>query len=46
MPTTSGGLRYPQNSDPVDVPGDMQKLANDIDAGVAAVRALLAQFYV
>lgn len=46
MPTTSGGLRYPQNSDAVDVPGDMQKLANDIDSNIGAMRALTAQFYV
>lgn len=31
MPTTSGGLRYPASSDVVNVPGDIQNLADDVD---------------
>lgn len=36
MPTSSGGLRYPASTDAVDVPGDMQKLAEDVDTFKAA----------
>jgi hypothetical protein len=31
MPNTTKGLPYPSNSDPVDVPGDMQALAEAVD---------------
>lgn len=36
MPATSGhGLRYPQLSDPVNVPQDIQNLADDVDAALS-----------
>lgn len=35
MPTTSGGLRYPASSDAVNVPGDLQNLADDVDTAKA-----------
>lgn len=31
MPNTTKGLPYPSNSDPVDIPGDLQSLAEAID---------------
>ena len=31
MPNTTKGLPYPQDSDPVDVPGDIQALAEAVD---------------
>lgn len=37
MPTSSGGLRYPALTDAVNVPGDMQKLAEDVDTFKAPV---------
>lgn len=46
MPVTDGGLRYPQNSDFVDIPGDMQKLANDVDLNIGTLRVLAAQFFI
>lgn len=36
MPTTSGGLPYPSSSDPADVPGDLQALAEAVDTNKAA----------
>lgn len=39
MPTTSRGYAYPSGSDPTDVPGDIQALAEDVDADVTAVVA-------
>lgn len=37
MPTSSGGLRYPASTDAVNVPGDMQKLAEDVDTFKAPI---------
>jgi hypothetical protein len=37
MSTTSGNLRYPEQTDPVNVPGDLRKLAEDVDATKAKV---------
>ena len=37
--TTSRGYRYPGDGDAVDVPGDLKKLADDVNADVAAVAA-------
>jgi hypothetical protein len=38
MPTTpTYALRYPQATDPADVPSDMQKLASDVDGALGAV---------
>lgn len=45
MPVTPGGLRFPEDSDPVDVPGDLEKLALDIDASVGIMRLLTAQYF-
>jgi hypothetical protein len=36
MPTTPGGLRYPAAADPPDVPADMQRLAEDVEADTPA----------
>lgn len=30
MPTTSGGIRYPASTDAINIPLDMQNLANDV----------------
>lgn len=38
MPTTPGGLPYPSSTDAADVPGDMQALAEAVEAQVAAVK--------
>lgn len=35
MPTSSGGLRYPASTDAVNVPGDLQNLAEDVDTNKA-----------
>lgn len=37
MPSTPRGYAYPSGSDPTDVPGDIQALAEDVDADVTAV---------
>lgn len=37
MPTSSGGIVYPSDTDDPDVPGDLQALAESIDAGVPVV---------
>lgn len=39
MTTTSGNLRYPEDTDPVDVPGDLQKLAEDVDTTKAPLES-------
>lgn len=36
MPTTSGGLRYPASTDSVNVPRDLQYLAEDVQTYLAA----------
>lgn len=36
MPSTTKGFRYPANTDAVNVPGDMQNLASDIDAWLSS----------
>lgn len=40
MPTTTKGIRYPQNADAVDVAGDIQNLASDADSLIGTVQAL------
>jgi hypothetical protein len=46
MGTTARGYAYPGNADNVDIPGDLQTLAEDIDADVtAAVTALTTKVY-
>lgn len=43
MPTTSTwGLFYPSNSDDVDVPGDMQALAEGVDADLTTINTAKA----
>lgn len=43
MPATSTwGLPYPSNSDAVDVPGDLQALAEAVDADLTTVNAAAA----
>lgn len=37
MSQTSGSLRFPVSTDPVDVPGDIRNLAEDVDARKAPV---------
>ena len=32
MPTTSGGLRYPASTDAINIPLDMQRLAEDVQS--------------
>lgn len=43
MPTTPRGYAYPSGSDPTDVPGDLQALAEDVDTDVTAVVAAAVQ---
>jgi hypothetical protein len=31
MPTTAGGIRYPASSDSINIPGDLQNLAEDVE---------------
>lgn len=31
MPTTAGGIHYPSSSDSIDIPGDLQLLAEDVE---------------
>ena len=43
MPATAiHALRYPLESDPADVPADMQKLANDVDAALLPATTVAA----
>ena len=37
--TTNYGFPYPEDADPVDVAGDIQALAEDIDADLAGIIA-------
>ncbi|HMU81185.1 MAG TPA: hypothetical protein PKC57_13080, partial [Microthrixaceae bacterium] len=37
--TTSRGYRYPGDASATDVPGDLKKLADDVNADVTAVAA-------
>lgn len=39
MPTTSGGIVYPSSTDDVDVPGDMQAMANSVQTLLNAISA-------
>lgn len=32
MPTTAGGIHYPSSSDSIDIPGDLQLLAEDVES--------------
>jgi hypothetical protein len=36
MPTTAGGIHYPASSDSIDIPGDLQLLAEDVEAYISA----------
>jgi len=36
MPTTPGGIRYPSSSDSINIPGDLQNLATDVETYVTA----------
>jgi hypothetical protein len=36
MPTTAGGIHYPASSDSIDIPGDLQLLAEDVEAYITA----------
>lgn len=36
MPTTASGIVYPSNSDDVDVPGDLQALADSVEAALGS----------
>ncbi len=36
MATTAAGIRYPISTDPIDIPGDLQNLAEDVDTYVTA----------
>jgi hypothetical protein len=36
MPTTPAGIRYPSSSDSINIPGDLEKLALDVDTYVTA----------
>lgn len=36
MPVTAGGIHYPSSSDAIDLPGDLQLLAEDVEAYIAA----------
>jgi len=36
MPTTPGGIHYPSSSDSIDIPGDLQLLAEDVEAYISA----------
>ena len=36
MPTTPAGIRYPSASDSIDIPGDLENLALDVDTYVTA----------
>ena len=39
MSATDGNLRYPEETDPVDVPGDIRNLAEDVDATKAPLES-------
>lgn len=39
MPTTPGGIRYPSSSDSIDIPGDLQNLAEDVETYLTATAA-------
>lgn len=39
MPTTPGGIRYPSSSDSIDIPGDLQNLAEDVETYLSATAA-------
>jgi hypothetical protein len=36
MPTTAGGIHYPASSDSIDIPGDLQLLAEDVETYITA----------
>lgn len=36
MPTTPGGINYPSSSDSIDIPGDFETLALDVEAFITA----------
>jgi hypothetical protein len=36
MPTTPGGIRYPAGSDTINIPGDLQNLAEDVETFIGA----------
>lgn len=36
MPTTAGGIRYPASSDSINIPGDLQNLAEDVETYITA----------
>jgi hypothetical protein len=36
MPTTPGGIRYPSSSDSINIPGDLQNLATDVETYITA----------
>ena len=36
MPTTPGGINYPASSDSIDIPGDLETLALDVEAFINA----------
>jgi hypothetical protein len=37
MPTTAGGIRYPASSASINIPGDLQNLAEDVETYITAV---------
>jgi hypothetical protein len=36
MPTTPGGINYPSSSDSIDIPGDLETLALDVETYITA----------
>lgn len=36
MPTTAGGIRYPSSSDSINIPLDLQELAEDVETYISA----------
>lgn len=44
MPTTASGIVYPSNSDDVDIPGDMQAMANSVETALGNAGGGLVPF--
>lgn len=44
MPTTASGIVYPSNSDNVDIPGDMQAMADSIEVALGSAGGGLNPF--
>ena len=45
MPTTAGGIRYPASSASINIPGDLQNLAEDVETYITAVAVTTSGTY-